>query len=307
MKMKRFFVLLCMVFICTIFFVEKTTGQYDDNHDAIIQKQIETVKEEYDFDNWGAEEGKVISGVAISEEIFPLLSQMKKVWPEDNYNVNNIQQSTFIEIRKWWRSGNDEFEVKMVVGPTFEAAKEYLILSYTCTQRESPLIKPPGHAFGLNIGDVCFVTAKKQGQAFSSIDFIRHNVIFIMRAEGSIQSELGTMAKTLDRLLQKQDPVGTYTELPELPAITTFSSRKTNITLGDEVILRVKVHNPQDRQLHYFWDMTGGGIEKDLSGNFVYYGSEDGNQIIAMTVVNDMGLYNTRTLNIKVMPKCGLL
>lgn len=289
--------LLGAMIVCAVLFLGNAMGQSLE----AFRERIERVKEKYDFDNWGPETGKVISGVAISEKIFPPLSQMRKVWREDSYSVKNVQEVTYTEIRKWWRLENDQFEVTMVVGPTFEAAKEYLILGYAYTQREPPLIKPPGREFGLNVGNVCFVTVEEEGEAFSSIDFIRHNVLFMMKAEGAVQKDLRAMAETLDALLLKKKPVGKYEQLPDLPTIKTFSLEKAKINLGEEVLLSLEVNNPQQRELRYFWTMTGGGVEKDLLENFVYYGGDEGKQHITVTVVNDIGLHDSKSADIEVV------
>lgn len=296
--MKRSFcALLSVALVFAVLFVEKTIGQSEE----AFQERLKLVKEKYDFAKWEPETGRVISGVAISEKILPQLSPMKKVWQKDNYSVENIQKVTYIKVRKWWRLENDQFEVTMVVGPTFEAAKQYLILRYATTQMEPPLIKPPGREFGLDIGNVCFVTAEKRGETFSSIDFIRHNILFMMTAEGAVQKNLRAMAEALDALLLKKTPVEKYEQLPDLPTIKTFSAERAKINLGENVFLTLEVYNPQQRELHYFWTMTGGGVEKDLLENFVYYGGDYGKQHIIVTVVNDIGLHDSEAVDIEVV------
>lgn len=295
--MKKLTFILCTMLIINALFVEKTVGQ----HDELIRERIEFVKDRTNFANWGSEIGKIISGVSISEQILPQLSTLRKVWKEDSYSVEEIQKVTYTKIRKWWQLEANQYDVTMVVGPSFDAAKEFLLLRYVETQREPPLIKPPGRQFGLEIGNVCFVTTEDGGETFSSIDFIRHNVLFMMRSEGNFQKNLRTIAVTLDTLLLKKTPVGSYEQLPDLPAIKTFSMGKPKIKLGEESLLTLEINNPQQRELRYFWTMTGGGIEKNLLENFVYYGAEAGKQQITVTVVNDIGLYYSKSVEIEVI------
>jgi hypothetical protein len=289
--------IFCVVLAITTILFGKALGQ----HDQVVQERINLVKEKYDFANWEKETGKVISGVAVSKEIFPQLRSIRKVWPNDNYSLEKIQEATYTRIRQWWRSKRDEFEVTMFVGPTFEAAKQYLIKQYVETQRESPLIKPAGRRLGLTIGNICFVTTEKEGADFATIDFIRHNVLFMMRAEGVLRKQLRSIAERLDGLMLKKKTFAKYEDLSDLPTIKTFSPEKKEIKLGEDVPLILKVNNPKKKELRYFWTMTGGGVEKDLPERFVYHGGEKGKQHITVTVVNDLGLNNSKSLDIEVV------
>jgi hypothetical protein len=291
------FILICAVLTFSTLFAESILGQPAE----VFRERTKLVKEKYDFANWEKETGKVISGVAISEEVFPQLRSLRKVWPKDNYSLEKVQETTYTRIRQWWRSEQDEFEVTMVVGPTLEATKQYLILRYAVTQREPPLIKPAGRRFGLNIGNICFVTTEKGGEEFTTIDFIRYNILFMMRAEGVLRKQLRLIAEGLDALMLKKKMFAKYEDLPDLPTVKTFSAEKTEIKLGEDVPLILKVNNPQQRDLRYFWMMTGGGVEKDLPERFVYHGGEKGKQHVTVTVVNDLGLYSSKSLDIKVV------
>jgi hypothetical protein len=277
-----------------------TASAMSGQQEQLIQKQMNSVKESYRFSDWKADPGKVIPGVAISEQLFPKLKELQKVWPEDNYSLEEFDKRTLTKIRKWWRLQAEEFEVTMVVGSTFDDAKNYLIIQYAQTERQPPLIKPSGRDFGLAVGNVCFVTAEKRGEAFSSIDFIRQNVLVMMRGEGSIRYDLKAMAETLDRLLLRKKAVTEYGRLAELPKIKTFSARTKGIRVGEKVILGLRVDNPLKLELRYFWTLSGGGVERDLRGNFQYHGSEGGPQIIKVGVVNELGIYATKTMKIVV-------
>ena len=295
--MKKLLSVLCVATLFTVLFAEQTTGV----HEKAIRDRIRLVKERTNFANWGRETGKVISGVVISEKPLPQLSALRKVWREDNYSAETARKVTYIRIRKWWRLEDEQFEATMVVGPSFVAMKEYLLLRYAETQREPPLIKTPGRKLGLKIGNVCFVTAEEEGEAFSSIDFIRHNVLIMMRAEGDVRMKLRAMAETIDGLLLKQKPVRKYEQLRDRPTIRAFSAEKKKVKFGENTPLRLEVRNPQDRELRYVWTMTGGGVKKNLVGNFVYQGGEKGKQRLTVTVVNDVGLYDSESVNIEVV------
>ncbi|NIM14949.1 MAG: hypothetical protein GTO45_23535 [Candidatus Aminicenantes bacterium] len=278
-------------------------------NEGFYRKCLQWVKEKYDFANWGSETEKVIPGLAISEKTLPQLSGLEKAWKEDHYRIIKIRETAFLVMRQWWKADDRQFDVKMVVCPTFAAAKRCLIFHYADTTRKTPLIKPPGRKFGLDMGNLCFVMPEKTAApgrdgnfsyAFSSIDFIRHNVLFMMRAEGSLKKELGTMAGILDNHLLEKKPVTTYSQLKDIPLITRFSCERIDIKRGESVPLLLEVSNTGKRELHYSWRMTGGGIEKDANGNFLYYGGDVGSQTITVTVLNDLGLYSSKSLEVKV-------
>lgn len=294
--MKRiYFIYLCGALIFVGFLAIELTGQ----HEEIIQKELRLLKEKYDFESWEPETGKVISGVTISEKVFPQLNQIRKLWEKDNYSIVEKQKLLYTKISQWWRLEENEFKALMVVGPTLNSVKDFLILTYLETQRRTPLIKRPGKDIGLQIGHICFVTADKEGEALSSVDFIRHNVLFMLRGEGIVRKDLRAIAEKLDNLLMQKKPVTTYEQLPDIPTIKIFSAEKTSIMLGEMAILTLEVDNPQKRGLRFFWDITGGGVKENLEGNFVYYGGEKGVQKITVTAINDLGLYDSESIEIE--------
>jgi hypothetical protein len=266
-----------------------------------FQEEMKLIKEKYGFAHWTAEPGKIVSGLAVSGKILPRLNSLRKVWPDDLYSLEKVGKVIYVKIRKWWRSGDDEFEVTMAVGPTFEDVKNYLIRRYAETQRLPPLIKSAGAEFGLKVGNVCFVTPETGGEVFSTIDFIRWNILFEMRAEGGVRKDLRAMAGILDELLLAKKPVGLYDQLPDLPRIKSFEAEAQLMKRGEKTILRLTMVNPGQRNLYYFWTMTGGGVEKDLRQNFIYSGSEEGVQQISVAVANDVGLYASQSITIKVI------
>ncbi len=294
---KRFFIYM----ICVMFSVSCLCAGALSQETA--KKRLETVKGKYHYDKWGPETGNVIPGVLISEKIFPQLKTMRKMWETDDYSIEHIQDTTYTKIRKWWKlkDSPSQVEVTMVVCPSFTAAKEYLIAHYANTEMPPQITKPAGKEVGMDIGNVCFAAKTKKQESFAGIDFIRHNVIILMRAEGDFKDQLGTIAKTVDDLLQKKEAAKNVSELEEIPTITRFSCEKAKIKRGESVPLHLEINNPGQLQLHYSWKMSGGGVEKDLTGNFVYYGGDEGKHTITVTVLNDLGLHFSKSLEIEVV------
>jgi len=263
-------------------------------------ERLKLVKEMYIFDKWEGETGKVISGIPFALESFPQLSDMKKVWNEDNYSLENRDKTDYVNITKWWRSNREELLVSMIVCPSLDSAKEYLISRYADTQEEVPAIKDQGSRFDLDVGNICFVTFNRENQGFSSIDFIRNNILFMIKAEGKIQGDLRKIAGTIDAQLQRKTPVKKLRDHPDNPRIEKLTSEKSRIPIGEKVQLKLEVKNETGGEIRYFWNMPGGGISKDYLDNFIYYGGEKGKQEITLTIVNELGLYDTRSVLIEV-------
>ncbi|NIM13924.1 MAG: hypothetical protein GTO45_17935 [Candidatus Aminicenantes bacterium] len=297
---KRFYVY--MIYVIVMFLVSCLfTGEIKAQSQEMLEKQLQTAKEKYDFTNWEAETGMVIPGLNISQAILPQLEGMSKTWQKDNISIETIQGTTYSKYRQWWTADDRQLQVTMVVCPTFTAAKEYLISYYANTQMAPLVPKPTGSESGLNIGNVCYAAPVEQSGGFSNIDFIRHNVIIMMRAEGNARKELAAAAGTLDGLLLNKEAKGDYSGLREIPTVTRFSCKKAAIKQGETVLLELEVNNPTQGELRYFWNMSGGGVKKNLKGNFVYYGGEPGTHTITVTVVNDLGLHHSRSLEIEVV------
>jgi hypothetical protein len=263
-------------------------------------QQLQETKEAYGYADWRGETGKVIAGLDISGALLPQLEGMSKKWKTDDFSIERLDGTTYTKIRKWWTAPGHHLEVAMVVCPTFTAAKEYLISRYAYTQMASALVRPTGDRLGLNLGGICYAIPVKQGTGFIEIDFIHHNVLIMMRAEGGSVSRLAAAAAVLDNALASKETKGKYSGLKDIPAITGFSCEKASIKQGETVLLNLEVANPGGHKLHYSWDVSGGGVRKAPRGKFVYYGGETGVHTITVTVLNALGLHDARTLQIEV-------
>jgi hypothetical protein len=272
----------------------------------IPREKIEQVMEKYGYDNWEVGDGKVTPGVKISENVLQKFARttMKSAWKKDIYNTGKVRGTphSYSFIRKYWKSEdkNSFLDVTMVVSPTPEAAKKYLILRYAGSQMGPNLIRPAGRDIGIDLGSVCFVTRTKELGSLSSIDFIRNNVVIMIRAEGSFRTELETMARELDALLMQEPHADNYSQLKQIPTITRFSCERITIKLGDTIPLHLEVKNPKQRELRYIWKISGGGVE-DHKGNFFYYGGEAGKHTVTVTVLDDEGLQHSKSIEIEVM------
>jgi hypothetical protein len=228
---------------------------------------------------------------------------MRDARPGDAWTMRPVENHRCAEIRRAWVSPEGRLEVTQVVAPTFEAAKACLIETYARTSMASPPVRPEGRSFGLDIGRICFVTpAGSEAGAFSGIDFIRHNVLFMIRAEGGMQTRLKSLAGSLDALLAAKEPAASLETHPERPRIRHFSAEADTLRKGLETALNLDVRQAPPCGLFYDWTLTGGGIRKDLLDRFIYYGGETGTHHVTVTVINEKGLHDRASLNLSVLP-----
>jgi hypothetical protein len=267
----------------------------------VWEQHIRFVKAKTDFANWGKETNQVIPGLAISPSLLPRLKGLRAAWPRANYTLEMYQKSPYVRIRQWWVSDQNQFEAVMVVGETFTAAKEYLLKQYIETQKKPALIKTPAKNFQIKLGNVCFVTeTDDKVEAFSTLDFIRHNVVIMLRAEGNLQTQMRAMAEKMDDLLLKHKAVKEYDQLPDIPKIKSMTLDKKIIKLGEEASLTLRIHNPQDRELRFDWQLSAGGVRQDRAEKLFYQGTEPGQQQIKAIVMNDLGLFSLASAEIEV-------
>ncbi|MCP4664440.1 MAG: hypothetical protein GY856_54345 [bacterium] len=276
------------------------TGTIAGQGGSTPEQQVERLKALYDFPRWHEETGEVISGVAVSAAVVAQLESMTTTWPQAFYALDRLGDREYTVIRQRWESEQGEVDVTMVVAPTLAAAQEYLIFRYANTQREKPLVMPRGDELGLDLGHLAFVLPEDGSDGFVRIDFLRHNVLTMLRAEGGLRGELRAVAEAIDRELRAKESALSTDRLPERPLIRTFHPQRSKIRRGQKVPLVLDVDSPGDRPLRYFWTMDSGGVEENLLGWFLYYGEGPGDQRITVTVVNDLGLRASATAKLTV-------
>jgi hypothetical protein len=293
---KLYFHFAIYTFFITFYF---TAGLLWGESKSLIltQEQLKKeIKARYKYEEWKPRSDGVIQGVAISKETLEELKFTLKVWEKDDYNILTMKgvPNPIVIIRNFWAENNDQVEVIMAVGHTFDEVKEFLISQYYGTQDALRMVRISGNDLDLKIGDVCFVTPGGKAGPFSGVDFVRNNVVIMMKASGHFKIKLKKMAIEVDRLLKENGTVPSYSCFKEIPYVT-LSGNQEPINVGMSVFLMIP-----DKKLRYFWKLTGGGIEKDPEENFVYYAGDVGPQTITVTAVNELGLQHSDTIKIEV-------
>ena len=122
---------------------------------------------------------------------------------------------------------------------------------------------------------------------------VRNNVLISLHARGRISKKIVDNARFLDNFLkeklskEKQNS-SSYETLFDYPNVK-LKIEKSRITLGECVPLTPQVHNPSGLDRYYYWQLSGGGVERDSHGNFCYYASETGQHTITLIVTNSIG------------------
>jgi len=265
------------------------------------------VKQAYDYVNWGPDTGRVIAGIFVTRQVLPWLNDMWKVWPEDEYSISRVAGGSVSRIRQYWigeiedpEKPQSELLIEMVVGPSHIAVQEYLISRYVASQ--ALVVRARGRDYGLSLGHLSFVLTDDGGATYSEIDFARHNVLFILSAEGPIQGELRDIAIALDQALRQQPEEAAFEDLGDLPKLDYFCMQDSEIVVGDSSPIIVTFEKPQQWSVRYLWDFAEGGIDRDADGRFVYIGDTLGAQWIRLTVINSLGLFVIEEIQIDVVP-----
>jgi hypothetical protein len=265
----------------------------------LLKKRIDGLKKKYRFLEAKEDYRIVNSSIDIDSlslnEIFPQIIQKRKIWKNVSHGLEKILDTTYSIDRFRWKNGKDQLYITKVVGPTMDSVKDYFIISYADTPRAEPLVKEEGCE---GIGNYCFFS--RDGELFSSIDFISGNALVMLRAEGSYKESMMNMAKILaNDLIVMESCVNKL----DLSSDNDFDfdcfCEKRKVKLGEFVPIILEVINPEGLDLHYHWKISGGGIEEDSNGDLLYYGSEPGKHTITITINNDR-LIKTKYFIIKV-------
>ncbi|MFC2146849.1 hypothetical protein ACFLRT_05750 [Acidobacteriota bacterium] len=259
------------------------------------QEQLKKeIKVRYKYEEWRPKIKGIIQGVAISRKTLEELKFMLNVWEKDDYRILTMKgvPNPMVGIRKCWAENKDELEVTMVVGHTCDDMKKYLFSQFLGPQNVPQMVRKSN--YDQEIGDFCRRTPGEEEGTFSIIYFIRNNVVIIMRALGCHQIKLRDMAKKVDCLLIENGTVSSYSCLKDIPYVKLARNQKP-LKLGMSMFLI-----SPDKKLRYFWKLTGGGVENDSEGNFVYYAGDLGKQTITVTAVNEHGLQYSDTIKIDV-------
>ena len=255
-----------------------------------VKQRFDTLWKKYNFNNKYSRTEKVISGLMIPDQIISQFPNMKQIWGKNIYSIEEVEGNIYPIIRHCWESVFDQLSIKMVVGPGLQEIKKYLILNYATWTGESLSINQRD-----DIGDICFDIEEIKDNLPIRVDFIRNNILIILRAKGNIREKLVKIARSLDNILAKKNTVDD-TEYPDFH----LSIEKEKINLGEAVPIHLKLEENDESGLNYFWEVSDGELNKKCSKTWTYTGVRGGNHTITVTAVNKVGLHQRNTVQIEV-------
>ena len=154
----------------------------------------------------------------------------------------------------------------------------------------------------MNVGDIAFVTRvnKPYSHSISAIHFIRYNIIISISARGAVRSHLISAARWIDELLLKETPHRRLTRLGKYPGITDFRVKPEPGNNGNSVRFLLKIKPKGNLNPQFLWQLTNGGIRQINRNIFEYSICETGSQRVTVTVLNEVGLYDSKSVKVKI-------
>jgi len=303
--MKKNIIYIVNLLLCLCFITPQEFGLKAQDKKA-FERSLKKTMELYNYSNWGVETGKVRAGVDLREilrkfDIDGVNSAETNAWLRESRKIEKIDTATYTITRNWLREKNNLLYITMVTAPSFEAAKKYLIYKYSVSNIGPQPVKTIGEQMGIKLGILCFGSRQKGGTNLSSVDFIRDNVLFMLRAEGSFLNQLERIAGEIDLQLKNSSTAARLSQLVERPTITRFACQNSIIKLGESTQLWIEIELSTENKLHYVWKTSGGGIEKKHNSMYSYSGGEAGKHTLSLTVINPLGLHDTKTLTLEVL------
>jgi hypothetical protein len=248
----------------------------------------------------------VIPGVAVSTSLLPPLKNMQNAWKRDDYRIEKISGETLdirdfniSIIRKMWVEGYNQLEFTMMVFPSYHKAISH-ITDFAKALSNARSIGQTDAELGQEFGNACIIFRDLKSGYYSSISFIRRNVVILMQAEGNVIPHLSKMARKVDDKLKKTKPICRYSQLKKTLDVTILC-HAGQIELGTRTPIELLIDDKNSKNHHCIWKMKGGGIERDRDGNLFYYGGELGENKITVFVINDLGIFQTQQFMINVV------
>ena len=260
--------------------------------DLTERKTLTEYKESLNFLNWSGKNNPVTSGMNRIDYLLEGFLGAQKVNKKKPYKLLKITGEKYVVRYKsrWIIDKSNSIEILLYFADTSNDAHEYLIRHFynALTSFEDNIIKKdvPTIVGNASFRDGCI--------------FIRNNIIVKIHAEGELRKKIKLLAKEIDDYILGQPAAST--SLPFKPVINRFEVLNNVVHYKSNTKLLVETVDPQGGELHYFWKLTGGGVNEDETGNFYYYAKteEKGNQQITLFVINDNGYYTKSEIDINI-------
>ncbi len=248
-------------------------------------KTIEEYSHRYDVENWPGKDGDVIAGLEL-ESLFtdintPVIDHDR--WIEVNDESVVMRQYTMSDYN---------LIIEAAVTRTCQTAHQ-LLFSHLTRQNSMKPLGPPALPFGrirlVDIGEVCFGLPQHGKDLFHSIEFVRNNVVILLRTKGGSSLDLKHVAMAIDALILSRTAYTDWQSSGLWISIDRLEAGDGQIRSGSAVPLFISINNPGNEPITRTWELSSGGILKE-DGRINYYTEGAGWQTITLRVANRSGL-----------------
>lgn len=197
----------------------------------------------------------------------------------------NDEVFNVVKFKYWWEKSEDDFvHVDLIVTENRVLANTYL----TEKRETSSILLPPEDQPAI-AGDVSF----DNGQ-----EFIRDNIVVVMRTKGIFDDEVSEIARQIDDLILEGPRFVSLSQVK--PVIKDFNIANNPVIEGTQTLLTLNIDDPNDRKPFYEWIYTeiagfGGVVIEDENGDFYYLANAVDDKLAAneqelsVLTINDYG------------------
>ncbi len=245
----------------------------------------------YDVANWDGKGGPIVAGITPGQ--IPGALDLDHVrWLDADGKSVLLRQFTMTD---------HQVTVEVAVTRTCDGAHQVLFDHLARPRTMAPL-DPPALPYGSirsdEIGDVCFALPGHRG-GFHAIEFVRHNVVVLLRGEGTGMNHLKVLALAIDKAIVSQPLYRSWETSRAWPSITKFELPETTVKAGATLPVTLEITGSNNGNLMKAWEVSAGGVE-EKNGTTVYYAEGSGRQTLTLLVANQRGLAASATIEFDV-------
>ncbi len=242
----------------------------------------------YDAAGWPGKAGPVVAGLELDEGLLEKngLSTDHRIW---------LAEGDERILLRYFSAPLKRLSAGVGVARSCAAAQKILFGHLARPRAIEPIatpVLPYGEIRMEGLGDVCFVVPLGDGAGFHSIEFVRHNVVILLRAfDRKTAKGLKDLAIALDDAIIARPLHKDWLSSNEWPEIVRFDTPRTSVEANSIVPLAVSLSSrfSSGAPLSIDWEMTAGGIIQD-GGAFRYHAEGEGAERLILLVADERGL-----------------
>jgi hypothetical protein len=255
----------------------------------------------YDVASWPGKGGPVVAGIAPSEiasaASLPLaLDRVEWLTVGDDERV----------LRRDFTTRAADLTIAVAVARSCDAAHQVLF-DHLARPRSMMPLDPPALPYGCvrlgDLGDVAFALPASEGDGYVAVEFVRGNVVVLLRAEASAARGVEAAARSLDATLRRLPAFESAEASGRWPRVERFASLAAVARAGDTIPLDIRVADPAGTEpLLRAFELDAGGILEE-AGSVRYHAEAPGHQVLTLLVANDRGLAASARQGIDVVKR----